>query len=221
MPASSLGQAWEVWIDETEARMAGAVTEGVRAATKAGVASLRAHLDAAFPGSRGGAGGFVTSISYPQPGKPARLDAVGFVFPRNDRAEKIIAAWTEGVTIRSADGFWLAIPTDAVPRDGRGRKLTPGALEQRMGIRLRLVPAVGRMRSALLVADGLTAARNGRGWRQATGRRLAQGRETQPVLMYVLVPEVTLARRLNPETAVKSGFDTVLSQIDRAYRSRR
>ena len=217
----SLPEAFEAWVDDTEKRWATAVTKGVHAATLAGLNALRSQLDAAFPGSH--AASLVTAELYPNPrsGKVS-LDATGFVGPRRSRSEKaeqILRAWSEGVTIRSSAGFWLAIPTEHVPRDSRNRRLSPGEVEKRFGVSLRLVPAGGPRRSALLVMDDVVQARNGRGWRQATAGRLAQGRAAQGVVMFVLVPEVTLSRRLDPQAAVSAEFSRVNVSIDRALKA--
>jgi hypothetical protein len=120
------------------------------------------------------------------------------------KAPVIIGAFDQGVTIRSRNGTWLAIPTDRVPqRPGRGagRRLTPVEVEARFNRDLRFVPPRPG-RHALLVIDDLTPARSGRGLRPATSRRLAQGRAAGAVVMFVLVPQVTLSRRLDVAAAL-------------------
>lgn len=216
--AEDLAEAFGRWVDGEERRWAVAVTNAVHTAATLGRDALRGQLDGAFPGTQ--AARLVTAELYPDPAKnKVSLGAAASVGPRGAKAAEIVAAWSEGTTIRSADGFWLAIPTDAVPRDGQRRRLSPGDLEQRMGIRLRLVPAGGPRGSALLVADDLVAARSGIGWRQATKGRQAQGRSAKPVVFYVLVPEVTLTRRLDPKAAVESGFSRVIALLDAAVKA--
>ncbi len=117
-------------------------------------------------------------------------------------APHIIQAFDEGPTIVARNGSrWLAIPTEAVPRHPRGRRMSPVEVEAQFNRDLRLIPArTGR--AALLVMDQVVAARSGRGVRPATERRLAQGRKPQPVLMFVLVPQVTLPKLLDLDAAV-------------------
>lgn len=117
-------------------------------------------------------------------------------------APHLIQAFNEGPTIDARNGSrWLAIPTEAVPRHPRGRRMIPVEVEAQFNRDLRLIPArTGR--AALLVMDQVMAARSGRGVRPATAGRLAQGRKAKPVLMFILVPQVTLPRLLDLEAAV-------------------
>ncbi|MBI1207247.1 MAG: hypothetical protein GC191_08155 [Azospirillum sp.] len=92
------------------------------------------------------------------------------------RWAKALAAFAHGATILPGPGHrWLAIPTPAVPADGRGGRLSPPAFERRLGRHLRFIPARDR-RTAYLVLDGST--------RQAAGQ-----------LLFVLAPQVTLTKR--------------------------
>jgi hypothetical protein len=128
---------------------------------------------------------------YPQ-GEPSAR-AAGMVWTK---AAKIIAAHESGATIRSANGFWLAIPLPAAGRGNRGGRITPGDWEKRRGRRLRFVYRRGR--TAMLVDDGTVLARAGkRGrdgiWRAARGSR---ARQKDPVAIFALVPQVRLKKRL-------------------------
>ena len=115
-------------------------------------------------------------------------------------APVIIGAFDQGATIVARNGSrWLAIPTAAVPRRpgrGSGRRLTPVEVEALYNRDLRTIPARAGP-NAYLVMDFLIAARSGRGYRAATAGRLAQGRRPESVLMFVLVPQVTLTKRLD------------------------
>ncbi|MEI8397213.1 MAG: DUF6441 family protein [Rhodospirillaceae bacterium] len=121
-------------------------------------------------------------------------------------APLIIQGFDDGSTIVARNGSsWLAIPTANVPPRARGTKapgghprrlMTPVEVEAAFNRDLRaILPPGGRV--GYLVMDQLVAARSGRGFRQATGRRLAQGRSARAVLMFVLVPQVTLSKRLD------------------------
>lgn len=112
-------------------------------------------------------------------------------------APQIIGAFDRGVTIRSRDGFWLAIPTPEAGTRGVGRKrITPGGFEQRTGLRLRFV--YRRTGPSLLVADG--ARINARG--RAVMSRAKVGadgiqRGAVTAVIFWLVPQVTLRKRLD------------------------
>ena len=92
---------------------------------------------------------------------------------------------------------WLAIPLPAAGAGRGGRRITPGEWQFRTGIRLRFVYRRGR--TALLVADEArvrkrgTVARKGGRRRQRDG--ILPGAQTVPV--FLLVPQVTLQKRLN------------------------
>jgi hypothetical protein len=126
---------------------------------------------------------------FPEVGES--VEAAAYVW---SRAPKIVDAFDRGVTIRSARGFWLAIPTPAAGARGRGQsgrasRITPGGWERRTGMRLRFVYC--KRGPSLLVAD--TARLNSRGLAAANRRKT--GNST--VIVFLLVPQVTLKKRLN------------------------
>lgn len=125
------------------------------------------------------------------------LDLVAEVRAASPRWGGILAAITEGATIQSPNGAWLAIPTAAVPRHGgrSGKRMTPVEVEAHYNRELIYRPARGG-NAGLLVLD-LTRGKGGRGWRPDTARRRAQGRTAQPVVMFVLVKSASLPRRLD------------------------
>ncbi|MBP2303328.1 DUF6441 family protein [Azospirillum picis] len=192
------------WVGEVKQDLAAGVTASVHELVDGAAERLRAQLSAAFPGTN--AASMVGSVYYPRVG--ISLDPAGMVIARGARAHAAISAWAEGVTIRSADGFWLAIPTPSVPRSGRGghRRMTPGEVEAMYGRALRLVPSRDG-RSGLLYMDFLTPALSGKGYRSATSRRVAAGRAAQGVLMFVLTPQARLPRRLDLDAAFAGGDD--------------
>lgn len=60
------------------------------------------------------------------------------------KAPHIVGAFDEGAVIRSKDGFWLAIPTEAAGKSAKGGRITPGEWERRNGRRLKFVYRRGR-----------------------------------------------------------------------------
>jgi len=95
-----------------------------------------------------------------------------------------------GPLIRSKDGFWLAIPTEAAGKGARGGRITPGEWERRRGLRLRFV--YRRRGPSLLVAEGRL---NNRGLGVASRSKTGRGKATVPI--FLLVRQVKLRKRLD------------------------
>ena len=55
------------------------------------------------------------------------------------KAPKIMAGFEYQTVIRGKNVFWLAIPTEAIPKRALGKKMTPAVYEKARGIKLRLV----------------------------------------------------------------------------------
>lgn len=138
---------------------------------------------------------------YPN-GRPS-LNAAALVWTK---APEIVGAHDAGVTIRSKDGFWLAIPTDAAGRGRGGRRITPGEWEARTGLRLRFVYRADR--PSLLVAEGRLSSRG-----RAVQSRSKTGRGRMTIPIFTLVPQVTLRKRLNLEAPIRSAVDQLGSDI--------
>ena len=180
--------------------IAKSVPDGVKAAGDGLKGSLRKQVVAAGLGAR---------LSRTWRGKTyvnKGHNAASLVW---SKAPRIIRAFDEGVTIRSKDGFWLAIPTAAAPKSGiGGKRINPSNFptEHRFGP-LRFVYRRGK--SSLLVVDGVrVSAQTGRVGRQAKGGgRTKSGRYKQgiaTVVMFVLVRQVKLRKRLNVARAVEA-----------------
>ncbi|WIY52457.1 DUF6441 family protein [Devosia sp. YIM 151766] len=112
-------------------------------------------------------------------------------------APEIISAFDRGVTIRSNDGFWLAIPTPEAGNKGVGRaRITPGGYEQRTGLRLRFVYRENG--PSLLVADGARLDSRGRAvMSRAKVRADGTQRGAVTAVIFWLVPQVTLPKKLD------------------------
>ena len=127
----------------------------------------------------------IRSQTYPRSGES--LNAAALVW---SKAPVIVGAHDTGPLIRSRDGFWLAIPTPAAGKGTRGKALTPGEWERRRGLRLRFVYRLNG--PSLLVADGRL---NSRGLGVASRSKTGRGKATVPI--FLLVPQVKLAKRLD------------------------
>jgi hypothetical protein len=165
-----------------------AVTAAVREAGAGLKQDWRGQIVAAGLGER--LGRTIRDRYYP-PGGDSIL-AAALVY---SRASKIVDAFDRGVVIRSKTGFWLAIPTEAAGRGLRGGRITPGEWERRRGMRLRFI--YRRTGPSLLVAD--RARINTRG--QAVASRSKTGRGQVTAVIFLLVPQVTLRKRLNLDRA--------------------
>ena len=123
------------------------------------------------------------------------LNAAGRVWTK---APTIMRAFDEGVTIKSKKGLWLAIPTPAAPRRGvGGKRISPSTFPEHRFGRLRFVYRGGG-KPSLLVVDGLRARGGKRGGFSRAGKRArATGRGLTTVVMFIMVPQVRLRKRLD------------------------
>lgn len=186
--ASLTGDLGRMMAKELKAAERG-VTDGVRQATEGLKGELRAQVIGAGLGPR-------LARSWrgqTWPKGEASIGAAGLVW---SKAPTIVRVFEEGATIRSRRGLFLAIPTAAAGRHGDGRrKITPAGWERRTGQRLRFVYRRGR--PSLLVAD--MRARGGKrgGFAAPSAAALKSGRRLATVPIFILVPQVRLAKRLD------------------------
>ena len=188
-----------------------AMAAEVKAGEKAVTAAMREagnSLKTAWRGQITGAGlgrrlaNSIRSQTYPKAGES--LNAAALVW---SKARVIVGAHDTGPLIRSRNGFWLAIPTEAAGRGFRGGRITPGEWERRRGMRLRFVY---RPRgSSLLVAD--RARINTRG--QAVASRSKTGRNQVTVPIFLLVPQVKLPKRLELARDARAAQDALPALI--------
>lgn len=171
-----------------------AVTAGIREATNGLKLDLRQQITGAGLGRR--LANTWRSEVYPKGQKSIR--AAGLVF---SKAPNIVRAYAEGAVIRSRHGFFLAIPTQAAGRYGDGKKkMTPGLWERMHGARLKFV--YRRSAPSLLVAENRRARTGKRGgFAKASATALRTGRGLASVPMFILVPQVTIKKRLDVEGA--------------------
>lgn len=194
MLRAATSEPFSKWLARPRRQAAEAVTAGVTLATEGLKTELRQAIAAAGLGDR--LGNAIGSAVYPK--GQSSLGAAGSVFARGASADRVLDAFANGAVIRAQTGGFLAIPTAAAGKYGDGRKkITPGMWERAHGQRLRFVYRRGA--PSLLVADGMTQAKNQRGFKRATERRLASGRGLASVVMFILVPLVRLPRKFDAE----------------------
>jgi hypothetical protein len=173
-----------------------AVTAGVRDAADGLKAELRGQITGADLGERLAR----TWRGEVYPKGQQSIAAAGFVW---SKAPGIVRVYEDGAVIRSTRGLFLAIPTDAAGGSGDGgAKITPGGWERRTGQRLRFVYRRGA--PSLLVADNLRARRGKRGgFARASAAALRTGRGLITVPIFILLPQVTVKKRLDVAGAAR------------------
>ena len=135
-----------------------------------------------------------------------------------NKAPHIIRSFDQGETIKSKQGSYIAIPTDAAPRQGDGRKrIKPSNFpEWRLGP-LRFV--YRRRGPSLLVVDGVKMKKSGRTSRQLAGRgKTKTGKYKKgvvTVVMFLLFPRVRMPKRLNVKALQQFGETAYVRHLTR------
>jgi hypothetical protein len=190
-----------------------AVTNGIREATDGLKTELRGQITGAGLGTR--LANTWRGEVYPK-GQPS-IGAAGFVW---SKAPGLVRMYAEGAVIRSKQGLFLAIPTPAAGKYGDARqKITPGAWERIHGLPLRFVYRRGA--ASLLVADNARLSKRGRaaaniGRRQGDAFTRLSGRTTVP--LFILVPQVTVRKRLDVDGAAQKWIRALPRLVVRQWR---
>jgi len=174
-----------------------AVTAAIRLAGAGVKAGWRAQIASAGLGER--LGRTIRDQYFPKSG--ASIEAAALIY---SRAPHIVGAFDQGVTIRAKDGFWLAIPTEAAGKSSKGGRITPGEWERRNGRRLKFIYRRGRPGLLVDTGDVLPRARVMK--RDGTSRA-ARGFRNRSVIIFILVPQVRLTKRLDLETVAREWQD--------------
>ena len=191
-----------------------AVTSGTREAGRGLKAELRRQVGSAGLGQR--LANSWRDRHYPN----QKLDAASLVYTK---ASQVIRAFDEGALIRSRRGRFLAIPTENAPRKGTdGKRISPSTFPEHRFGPLRFVPR--QSGPSFLVADGLRASfsrKSGelRGFRRATDRARRSGQGLTTVVMFLLVPQVKLRKRLDVARAAEHWSGQLPPLIERQLRS--
>ena len=188
-----------------------AVTATMRTAAQGLKENWRGQVKSAGLGNR--LANAIRSQAYPK--GTDSLNAAALVW---SKSPKIVGAHESGAVIRSANGFWLAIPVPAAGKGKRGGRITPIEWENRTGRRLRFVYWGGRI--AKLVDDGTIAQRRITDDLSHTYARAGRGRRKKSRLMFILVPQVRLKKRLNLYAAANALSETLPAQIVARWRDR-
>jgi hypothetical protein len=149
-----------------------------------------------------------------------KLDASSLVYTK---APQIIRAFDEGAVIRSRRGRFLAIPAENAPREGTdGRRIRLSTFPEHRFGPLRFVPRPSG--PSLLVVDGLRVSvsrKTGelRGFRRATERARRSGQGLTTVVMFLLVPQVKLRKRLDVARAAEHWSGQLPALIEQQLRA--
>ena len=172
-----------------------AVTAGVREATNGIKLELRQQVTGAGLGN--GIANAWRSNFYPS-GKS--LGAAGFLY---SKTPNVVFAFSYGVVIKSTKGAFLAIPTPAAPKRGTdGKRINPKNFPEGSIGKLRFIYRPGGV--SLLVVDDLRSKGGKRGgFAKASATSLRTGRGLATAVMFLLVPQVSLKKRLNLEGVIE------------------
>ncbi len=182
-----------------------AVTQSIREATDGLKTELRNQITGAGLGQR--LANTWRGEVYPK--GQMSIKAAGLVY---SRAPVVVGAHVDGATIRSKDGFWLAIPLPAAGKGPRGKHMTPGLWERLRGQRLRFIYRRGK--PSLLVAENQRARQGKRGGFSAASQKAqATGRGLVTVPMFLLVPQVSLTKKLDIDSASRRWISTLANRI--------
>jgi hypothetical protein len=122
-----------------------------------------------------------------------------------ERTRGALAGYATGGQARGKSGQYLAIPLRAAGRrfTGRGKvALTPQEWQRRTGLRLEPARIGGKL---YLVTKGVRSKKTGLVARKATLRRLEQGRAVERLLVFLLLDEVTIQKRVSVEPIFARG----------------
>lgn len=208
----------------------GAVTRGVTRATEglklawrrevvsAGLSTRLSNTIRAEVYPKGRESRSAAGLVYVKPGKPGRWGS----------AVAILTNLSKGAVIRARNARYLAIPTENVPRKrgrGNGGRMSPTEVEDMYNRDLVLVKRPGR--PALLIMPGLVSSRSGKTFRSATSARAKRdaartgaARGEVSVVMFVLVAQVTIARRIDFDKAGREWADKLPGLIVAEFRDK-
>lgn len=210
LQAAIEGDLRRLLADEMKAAEA-AVTAGVREAAEGLRLDLRQQITGAGLGQR--LANTWRAEIYPKGAKSA--GAAGLVY---SKAPNLVRVYDEGAVIRSRHGFFLAIPTPAAGKYGDGKqKMNPGLWERMHGARLTFVY---RRRGPSLLVAGSLRARTGKrgGFAKASASAICTGRGLATVPMFILVPQVTIRKRLDVDGAANKWLAALPGLVVRNWR---
>ena len=156
------------------------------------------------------------SAAYPRKGKGSLSASAEIYVKGSHHTQAAMHAFTHGVTVRSANGMFLLIPTENAPKVGLGRdrdKLLAAA-EARYG-RLRFVYRRGK--PSLLVADNVRARGGKRGGFAAASAKAVGAGNVATIVVFILVPLATIRKRFSIQPIANKWISSAPALIDAEY----
>ncbi|MCK6417923.1 MAG: DUF6441 family protein [Alphaproteobacteria bacterium] len=149
-------------------------------------------------------------------------DSAGLVYTR---APRIVEAFDKGVLIKpKAGGVWLAVPTVTAPKRGTdGKRITPlNFPEAKLG---KLEFVYRENGPSFLVVHNVRASysrKTGqlRGFRKASDTALRTGKGLTTAIMFLLIRQVKLEKRLDVESAAKVWIEKMPNFIEQQHTKR-
>lgn len=143
-----------------------AVTKGVSLAANGLKTAMRTQVKSAGLGSR--LANTWRGDIYPK--AKNSISAAGVVYTK---AQKIMEGFEYQTVVRGKNGLWLAIPTAAISKRIRNKRMTPALYERSKGVRLRLV------------------------YRKNGASLLVHEQKRKTIIAFVLVPQVRMPKLIN------------------------
>ena len=159
-----------------------AVTLGIRSATDGLKQAMRSQVQSSGLSSR--LANTWRGDTFPK--SKTSINAAGVVYTK---ALKIMEGFEFETVIRGKNGFWLAIPTEAIRKKVYGKRMTPALYEQSKGVRLRFI------------------------YRPHEVSFLVHEQKKKTIIAFLLVPQVKMPKLINFSTESKKWQDKVPSLI--------
>lgn len=180
-----------------------AATKGMRLTAKDAKYILRAQVTGAGLGVK--VANTVRADAYPTGAKVSLRPAATIYF----KAPQIIQGFNDGSLVRPKGGnLFLALPTKDTPY-GRG------------GGHIKMADAVKRFGEPTIIARGnnrlvfftVASSKDGLGYRKATKGRAKKGRAASQVLMFILIPQAQLPRKLDIRAGIEQAAGRLKTNI--------
>lgn len=206
--AQILGSFRDMLRDETN-ELANRLTQAVADAGLSLRERLRQQIKGAGLGDR-----LQRTWSYKvYPNNRPSLGPAAFVY---SKAPKIVRAFEDATVVKSPHGNFLAIPTEAAPKQGiGGKRIAPANWPDHLYGRLRFVYRTTG--PSLLVVDNQRL-RTGKtpGFRRATDKAIARGRGLSTVVMFLLVRQARMPKLLDVKRAQQEAERELIQRVKAA-----
>ena len=143
-----------------------AVTKGVSLAANGLKIAMRTQVKSAGLGAR-------LANTWRGDVYPKAKNSVSAASVVYTKAQKIMEGFEYQTVVRGKDGLWLAIPTAAISKRIRNKRMTPALYERSKGVRLRFV------------------------YRKNGASLLVHEQKRKTIVAFVLVPQVRMPKLIN------------------------